>query len=113
MGFVLVVLLLVGGFLLVYPLSRRLSALLEESIRLRRSPGAGEASPAMLDTVRDTRRLVESLGDRLDAIEERQRSVENLLETPRGSGRDRQAQVGGERARKESNPQPPDPNAAP
>ncbi|MDP2481023.1 MAG: hypothetical protein Q8W51_00560 [Candidatus Palauibacterales bacterium] len=91
MGFVLVVLLLVGGFLLVYPLSRRLSAVLEESIRLRRSPGTEPASPAILDMVRDTRRLVEGLGDRLDAIEERQRFVENLLESPRGSGRDPQA----------------------
>jgi hypothetical protein len=76
---------LVGGFLVVYPLSRRLTALLEESIRLRRGPGADVSSPAELEELRETRRLVESLGDRLDAVEEHQRFVERLLETPRGS----------------------------
>jgi hypothetical protein len=81
MGFTLVVLLLLAGFILLFPLSRRLSALLEESIRLRRA--GSEPQAGVLEEMRATRELVESLGDRLDAVEERQHFVERLLEAPR------------------------------
>lgn len=79
MGFTLVLTILIGGFILLYPLSRRLGELLESKIASEKTdPGALRA---------ELRRLAESvdtLEADLHALRERQEFTERVL-----SGRDR------------------------
>lgn len=75
MIFSLLVILLIGGFILLYPLSRRLGALLEQ--RLSASPSPGNREVAQLrDAVRALQAEVQRIG-------ERQAFTESLLEEQR------------------------------
>ncbi|CAN5296253.1 hypothetical protein BH23GEM4_BH23GEM4_23610 [soil metagenome] len=75
MIFSLLVILLIGGFILLYPLSRRLGALLEQ--RLSASPPPANREVAQLsDAVRALQAEVQRIG-------ERQAFTESLLEEQR------------------------------
>lgn len=80
MIFSLLCLLIIGGFILLYPLSRRLGDFLEQRIHERRAgvgvDGASEADLAEL------RRALRSLEQEVSTLAERQRFVEGLLDAP-------------------------------
>ena len=76
MVFTLILTGLIGGFILLYPLSKRLGALLES--RLEEQKGGAKSLPA------EIRRLGESvhaLESELRTLKERQEFTENLLTT--------------------------------
>ena len=75
---------LIGTFVILFPISRRLGRVLEEWIKLRR-----ESSPdrELLDQlgveVREVRQLLEGIDQRVDLISERQEFTDSLLEARR------------------------------
>ncbi len=77
MIFSLVVLLLVGGFTLLFPLTRRLAAVLEKRYL---TDGAEDANA---EEVAALRRAVHALRGEVEQIGERQDFTEKLLERPR------------------------------
>jgi Tfp pilus assembly protein PilO len=84
MLFSLLMVLIIGGLILLYPLSRRLGQLIELRMDERR---AGGTLPA--EELEELARVVESLQAELAQLQERQQFTERLLE------------AGGERARPE------------
>jgi hypothetical protein len=77
MIFSIVVLLLIGGFILVFPLTRQLGAYLE-----KRMLNEGPLEDADART-QDLARAVEALRDEVARLSERQDFTERLLERPR------------------------------
>ena len=77
MIFVLVVLTLIGGFVLLFPLTRQLAAVLEKRY-LEDDAGGAEA-----DEVAALRRDVDALRGEVEQIGERQDFTEKLLEGPK------------------------------
>ncbi len=77
MIFSLVVLLLVGGFTLLFPLTRRLAAVLEKRYLADGAEGANAEEVAAL------RRAVQALRGEVEQIAERQDFTEKLLERPK------------------------------
>ncbi len=77
MIFVLVVLTLIGGFALLFPLTRQLAAVLEKRY-LEDDAGGAEA-----DEVAALRRDVDALRGEVEQIGERQDFTEKLLEGPK------------------------------
>jgi Tfp pilus assembly protein PilO len=78
MIFSLLMVLVIGGFILLYPLSKRLGKLIELRLEERR---AGSALPEeQLQVLAD---VVAGLQEQLERIEERQAFTERLLETGR------------------------------
>ncbi len=77
MIFSLVVLLLVGGFTLLFPLTRRLAAVLEKRYLTDGAEGTNAEEVAAL------RRAVHALRREVEQIGERQDFTEKLLERPR------------------------------
>lgn len=86
MIFSLLLALIIGGFILVFPLTRRLGKLLEIRMEERRQAVEAEAGPSVprrdLAVLRD---VIEALQGEVAALAERQQFVEGLLERgPRG-----------------------------
>ncbi len=77
MIFTIVVLVLVGGFALLFPLTRRLAAVLEKRYLEDDAGGAEE------DEVAALRRAVDALRGEVEQIGERQDFTEKLLEGPK------------------------------
>jgi hypothetical protein len=78
MLFSLLVVLIIGGLILLFPLSKRLGQLIELRLEERR---AGDTLPAA--ELEELRRSVESLQAEVSRIAERQQFTERLLETGR------------------------------
>lgn len=76
MIFSLLVILLIGGFILLYPLSRRLGALLEQRLTAKPSAGDGRELAQLRDALRALQAEVHRIG-------ERQAFTESLLEEQR------------------------------
>lgn len=74
--FVLLVIMLLGGIVLLFPLSRQLARYLESRLK------AGASAPESLEAeLRELRLLVEGLDDRLRGVAARQEFVEKVLES--------------------------------
>lgn len=81
MAFTLILILLIGGFVLAFPLVRRLGGLMEEWIRERRTVRAEQAQLTQLGAaISSLREEVSSLERRLELVSERQAFTERLLE---------------------------------
>lgn len=76
MIFTLVMLVVIGGFILLIPLSRQLAAFLR--LRLERSDKADQDA-----RIASLTRAVASLRDDIERLAERQEFTEHLLERPR------------------------------
>lgn len=80
MLFSLLLTLIVGGFVLLFPLARRLGQLLELRMEERRQAVAdGPVPDGQLEALRDA---VEALQKEVGTLSERQQFVEGLLERP-------------------------------
>jgi hypothetical protein len=73
MIFVLILVVLVGGGILLYPLSRRLGALLESRIENEMQPGGSELG--------ELRELVAALAEQVERLSDRQAFTEQVLES--------------------------------
>jgi hypothetical protein len=76
MIFTVIVLMLIGGFILLVPLTRRLAALLEH--RMLAEDKAGRSAD-----VEALARAVDTLRDEVERLAERQEFTEKLLDRPR------------------------------
>ncbi len=81
MIFSLLILLAIGGFVLLFPLARRLGALAEEWLRIRRGELDAGANQTILDEIRGLHGHIAALDARLDAVAERQEFMESLVES--------------------------------
>jgi hypothetical protein len=88
MVFSLLLALIVGGFVLMYPLTKRLGKLIELRLEERRSERGGGAAGGDVEALR---RVVEGLQAEVAALAERQEFTERLLE----SGGSRSGEPGG------------------
>ena len=80
MIFTVVMVLIIGGFIITFPLLRRLGGLMEESIRERRDARLEKGQVAQISgEIAELRSAFESLERHLDLVGERQEFVENLL----------------------------------
>lgn len=75
MIFSLLVIMLIGGFILLFPISRRLGRLLEQRIRERSEDGL---EPRQLEPIHEA---LDAIRAEIDAINERQQFVERVLES--------------------------------
>jgi hypothetical protein len=82
MIFSLLMALIVGGFVLLYPLTRRLGKLIELRLEERKSEPGGVAAAE----VERLRGVVEALQQDVAALAERQDFAERLLERGAGGG---------------------------
>lgn len=78
MAFALILVLVIGGFILVFPIARRVGAAVDEWVKLRKRESAGEISP---DELARLARTVESLRKELERVAARQEWVQSLLES--------------------------------
>lgn len=85
MAFALVMTLVIGGFVLLFPIARRLGETLEEWVRIRRQEAAG-GIPA--EELAGLHRALESLQEDVDRLLARQEFVESLLEPGPGAERE-------------------------
>lgn len=80
MIFSVVMVLIIGGFIVTFPILRRLGHLMEESIRERRDARLDKGQVAQISgDIADLRNAFETLEKQLDLVGERQEFVENLL----------------------------------
>jgi hypothetical protein len=80
MIFSVVMVLIIGGFIITFPLLRRLGGLMEESIRERRDARLDKGQVTQITgDIAELRNAFESLEKQLDLVGERQEFVENLL----------------------------------
>ena len=76
-----VILLVIGTFILLFPLSRRLGRVLEEWIKLRQDTSPDRDTLARLENeVRELRHSVEAGDQRMGLLAERQDFMESLVE---------------------------------
>ena len=76
-----VILLVIGTFILLFPLSRRLGRVLEEWIKLRQETSPDRDTLARLENeVRELRQSVEGGDQRMGLLAERQDFMESLVE---------------------------------
>ncbi len=76
-----VIIFLLGTFILLLPLSRRLGRVLEEWIKLRQDTSPDRDTLARLENdVREVRRFVEGVDQRVGLLAERQDFMESLVE---------------------------------
>ncbi len=78
MIFTLLLALFIGGFILLFPLSRRLGQLLEQRVTGGKPPGE-----ALLQEVADLRQTLEGMQADLARIRDRQDFVDKLLSAPK------------------------------
>ncbi len=75
------ILLVIGTFILLFPLSRRLGRVLEEWIKLRQETSPDRDTLARLENdVREVRQFVEGGDQRMGLLAERQDFMESLVE---------------------------------
>lgn len=88
MIFTLIFFLIIGGFILLFPLSRQLGKVLEQRLEEKRPIGLDRGEVARLrETVESLERQVRSLQDRQEFVEGMLRSgSEERLSLPRGEG---------------------------
>ncbi|MEE8176151.1 MAG: hypothetical protein V3T97_06035 [Gemmatimonadota bacterium] len=79
MVFSIIVLLLVGGFIVTFPIARRLGNVMEEWLRDRKEMRS-ESSLALHAEMREMRSLLESHEARFQTMAERQQFLESLAE---------------------------------
>jgi hypothetical protein len=79
MIFTVIVLMLIGGFILLLPLTRRLGALLEHRMLAEDRAGRSVDVEALA-------RAVDTLRDEVERLAERQEFTEKLLDRPRTPG---------------------------
>ena len=80
MIFSLIMVLIIGGFIVTFPLLRRLGGLMEESIRERRDARLDKGQVAQISgEIADLRNAFETLETQLELLGERQEFVDNLL----------------------------------
>ena len=76
-----VIILVIGTFILLFPLSRRLGRVLEEWIKLRQETSPDRDTLARLENeVREVRRFVDGVDQRVGLLAERQDFMESLIE---------------------------------
>ena len=76
-----VIILVIGTFILLFPLSRRLGRVLEEWIKLRQDTSPDRDTLARLENeVRELRQSVEGGDQRMALLAERQDFMESLVE---------------------------------
>ncbi len=76
-----VIILVIGTFILLFPLSRRLGRVLEEWIKLRQDTSPDRDTLARLENeVRELRQSVEGGDQRMGLLSERQDFMESLVE---------------------------------
>ena len=76
-----VIILVIGTFILLFPLSRRLGRVLEEWIKLRQDTSPDRDTLARLENeVRELRQSVEGGDQRMGLLAERQDFMESLVE---------------------------------
>ena len=77
----IVIILVLGTFILLFPLSRRLGRVLEEWIKLRQETSPDRDTLARLENeVRELRQSVEGGDQRMGLLAERQDFMESLVE---------------------------------
>jgi hypothetical protein len=77
----IVIILVIGTFILLFPLSRRLGRVLEEWIKLRQETSPDRDTLARLENeVRELRQSVEGGDQRMGLLAERQDFMESLVE---------------------------------
>lgn len=80
MIFSVVMVLIIGSFIVTFPLLRRLGGLLEESIRERRDARLDKRQVAQLSgQISEMKAAFETIERQLELVAERQEFVENLL----------------------------------
>ena len=85
--FAFVMLVTVGTFALLFPVSRRLGKIMEEWIALRRgSVPERDAIDRMEQTLESISQRLESMDQRVDLVGERQEFMESLMEQQRLTG---------------------------
>lgn len=77
MIFTLIVLAMIGGFILLFPLSRQLSTLLDQRLQRGEPPPSDERMDALTQAV-------ELLSGEVERLADRQDFTERLLEKPHG-----------------------------
>lgn len=75
MVFTLIVLVMIGGFILLFPLSRQIAELVRRRLEKGDEPADAERIAALAQAV-------ESLRDEVERVSERQEFTERLLEKP-------------------------------
>ncbi|MFQ5530334.1 MAG: hypothetical protein ACE5FP_08295 [Gemmatimonadota bacterium] len=84
MIFALLTLILVGTFILAYPITKRLGRVMEEWIAIRRGGAPERETLAGIETTVDAvGRRLDSIEQRLDLVGERQEFMEALVEQRR------------------------------
>jgi len=93
MIFALIMTVLLGGFIVTFPIMRRLGGLMEESIRERRAARLDQGQVGGLEkTIAEVHSTLEQMDGRMALLAERQDFVENLLshrdpsQLPKGDG---------------------------
>ena len=76
MIFSLLAIMMIGGFILLFPLSRRLGAVLEQRLREK------DSAEASAEQIEELRRAVRSLEAEVRALSERQAFTDSLLDVP-------------------------------
>jgi len=80
MIFSVVMVLIIGGFIVTFPILRRLGHLMEESIRERRDARLDKGQVTQITgDITDLRNAFETLEKQLELVGERQEFTENLL----------------------------------
>ena len=88
MIFTLLVILLIGGFIVAFPVVRRLGSAVDVWVETRREEGVPGAGAARLEAeVRDLAGRLDALERRMEVLSERQDFAEALIEGQRSSGR--------------------------
>ncbi len=81
MGVFVFLAMMIGGFVLLHPLARRLGDVMDQWLRIRRSEIAGENLLGEIHSeLGGLRGSLETMADRLDRLEERQEFTETLIE---------------------------------
>ena len=81
MIFVLVLSFMVGAVVLLFPLAKRMGALAEEWLRIRKMEAEEGGGRLLTGEIQALDRAVASIDSRLDGIVEKQEFVESLIES--------------------------------
>ena len=77
----LLMVLSIGGFILLFPVTKRLGGALDQWIRIKRGEGMSEHEVARFRAdVEAFAQMLENVNVRLEQVEEQQRFVETLIE---------------------------------
>jgi hypothetical protein len=77
----LLMVLSIGGFILLFPVTKRLGGALDQWIRIKRSEGMSEDEVARFRAdVEAFAQILENISVRLEQVEEQQQFVETLIE---------------------------------